>query len=587
MKIRPLPFLMPVAAVLLLLVMACSEQAADSTPGSQNTGSGSELSAASRAVPTPVPVSSELVSEFAAAQDSINADWDELHVDFDRWRANLNACDRTAAIAAMREFASDFGEIAGQARDLPGKGIARELPDNVIMAANGEEASLRLLRDIWLPGDVSLLENTQTERATAAGMIRATTIEVDKLEELDKPEDQEVAEDFADALEPVDEAWDAFNDSYEALEDDHIDLDLSEIVTRLRALVDEHEAVLESLEDIPSDKVTDPVQDPLIEAAEAESDALGDLLDAFRKAARDEARDEARETDSDSVAEAPSGAGAAQNGDGNGAAETSENGSEESSEGSSEYTEEGTDGSTSDPQGTAEDRERGAVGLGQVPGQNEPGVQGGVTETSTLFTGIPTGLPNPTTAGQQAGPDSSESEEAGAEEVDYSEYFDTFEDTLDQTRTIRKQAERDLEAIIEGVSEEDKEALAEFMSAFSDLMDDWDRFHAEFDKWVRTEGDCNRASAVEGLNGFNQEFSELSNRVRELSQVSYLRPSSDLLAEAVDREGAALRGLASTWAPYESDVYRGLDDERANAANLRRLADRRTQELIERNGLEQ
>ena len=82
-------------------------------------------------------------------------------------------------------------------------------------------------------------------------------------------------------------------------------------------------------------------------------------------------------------------------------------------------------------------------------------------------------------------------------------------------------------------------------------------FIPEFDQWVRTEGDCNRASAISSLNRYDQEFSELGNRVRELSQASYLRPSSDLLAEAVEREGAALRSLASTWAPYESDVYRG------------------------------
>ena len=581
MKIRPLPFLMPVASVLLLLVMACSEQASDSNPDAQSTNASTEMSASSGSAPTAVPVSAELVTEFSAAQDSINADWDELHVDFDRWRGNLSACDRTAALAAMRVFASDFGQVAEQARALPGKGIARELPDNVILAANSEEASLRLLRDTWLPGDVSLLENTQTERATAAGLIRATAIEVDKLEELDKPEDQEVAEDFADALAPVDEAWDAFNDSYGALEDDHIDLSVSEIVTRLRVLIDEHEAVLESLEDIPSDKVTDAVQDQLVEAAEAESEALDDLLDAFRREARAADSGNGAE-DSDSAAQNGNG-----NGDGNGGTASSENGPEASSEESAESVEEGTEGSTGSPQGTAGNHERGTVGLGQVTGQTGPDVQGGVTGIPTFFTGLPTGLTDPTTAGQQAGPDSSEDEESGAEEADYSAYFDTFEDTLDQTKVTRKQAGRELEAIIEGVSEDDKEALAEFTSAFADLMDDWNNFHAEFDRWVRTEGNCNRASAVEELHDFNQQFSELGNRVRELSQVSYLRPSSDLLAEAIDREGAALRGLASTWAPYESDVYRGLDDERANAVNLRRLADRRTQELIERNGMVQ
>ena len=72
-----------------------------------------------------------------------------------------------------------------------------------------------------------------------------------------------------------------------------------------------------------------------------------------------------------------------------------------------------------------------------------------------------------------------------------------------------------------------------------------------------------------------------------MSQAPYLRPASDLLAEAVGREEAALRSLRNTWAPFENDVYRGLDQERTNAENLRRLAGRRTQEVVERLGVAQ
>ena len=241
----------------------------------------------------------DLVSEFAAAQDAVNADWDRFHVDFDDWRATLSACDRAAAEAALRQFAADFAEITRQARDLPGKGLARELPDNVILAATGEEASLRMLRDNWQPGNPTLLENVQTERANSADLLRAAAIEADKLGELDKPEDREVAKEFADALQPVDRAWDAFYDAYSALADEQLDLAAAEIVPRLNDLVDDHEAVLEGLEAIPSDKVTNPVQDALLDAAEAEAEALGDLLDALRLAAKSEAAAEAAEEGAD------------------------------------------------------------------------------------------------------------------------------------------------------------------------------------------------------------------------------------------------------------------------------------------------
>ena len=505
--------------LLAVLALACTSQPTDSTSESGpslSTGSNPSGSVS----PTPIPVSPELIQDHAEAQQSINEDWNSFHVEFDRWRSGINACDRAAAETALRLFASDFGKITRLARNLPGKGIARELPNDVIAAAASEEASLRGLRDNWNPANTMLLENAQITRAEAADLLRLTQVAVDKLEEMDDPEDRQIAKDFARKLAAVETAWDEFYDSYGALEDEHLELDANEIVSRLRDLVDDHEAVVEALEDAPSDKVTDPVQDPLIEAAEAEAEALGDLLDTMRRAAREEASNMDGNGEEPSDAEEPV---EATNGDGEMTSmeEMEENGDEEN----------GGD----PPQASSETSE--------------------------------------------------ESPENGGELPDYSEHFNTFDDTLDSTRAIRRKAERDLEDLVEGFSENDREALASFVSAFGELMDAWDSFHGEFDGWVRSEGDCNSAGATSALQLYNQRFSEIGSRVRGLSQVSYLRPSSDLLSEAVERESAALRSLANTWAPYESDVYRGMDEERANADKLRRLADRRVQELMERNGI--
>lgn len=570
---RIYPAFIAITVLLLLGVSACTSESDDD---SQEAAPPNHPDAATAMAATgqAVQVSEEVVSQFAADQQAINEEWDRFHGQFDSWRKGLTACDRTAALEALRVFAADFGAITEQARDLPGKGIARELPDNVILAANNEETALRLLRDNWQPGNPDLLENSQTERGNASNLLRMTSVEVDKLDELDKPEDQAVAEDFEEALGPVENAWEQFYDSFENLEDDYIDLTLPQIVTRLRALVEEHEAVLESLEAIPSDKVTDPVHDQLVGAAETESEALEDLLDAFRRIAKAESeggQDEGEDQE--------------QNGDGDaGDSGDTSNGPD------SETSDDSDAGAGNAPQGSAQ----GQPSEGLAPGDSAP-VEGALTQGSEngpagpvppvpFFGGGETRTEAATPPGGANGSSAAAGTDAGA---DFSEHFDVFEDTLDETRVARKQAGRELDALIEGVSEEDKEALAEFTNAFADLMDDWDDFHQEFDQWVRTEGDCDRADAVNELNQFNQSFSVLTTRVRELSQAAYLRPSSDLLSEAVDREGAALRSLASTWAPYESDVYRGLDEERANSLELRRLADRRTQEVMERHGMAQ
>ena len=313
--------------------------------------------------------------------------------------------------------------------------------------------------------------------------------------------------------------------------------------------------------------MTDPVHDLLSEAAETEAEALEDLLDAFRRIARAEAQPE--------------------NGSDGNSRESSNGNGNKPGAGSEEAPASDSSATPGAPQGSAQGQQGGLLSLGEADGEQGALAQGTGNGGSGPVPPIPFTRTTPMPNAGGASPQASDESQGTEDPDDFSAHFDAFEDTLDETRAVRKQAVRDLETIIEGVSEEDKEALADFTKAFAELTDNWDDFHEAFDQWVRTEGDCDRSDAVRQLNLLNQRFSELGTRVRELSQASYLRPSSDLLAEAMEVEGAALRGLSSTWAPYESDVYRGLDDERANAIKLRRLADRRTLEVMERNDIQQ
>ena len=392
MKIILRPLFFSSLGLLAVLALACSSQATDSeTEPSLSTDS----SQSGTIAPTPIPVSPELIQDHAESQQAINEDWDSFHVDFDRWRSGITACDRAAAETALRIFASDFGDITSQARNLPGKGIARELPDEVIAAAVSEEASLRGLRDNWNPSNTMLLENAQTTRAAAADMLRATQVAVDRLEEMDDPDDRQLAKDFAKELAPVEAAWDEFYDSYGTLEDEHLELESSEIVSRLRDLVDEHEAIVEALEDIPSDKVTDPVQDPLIEAAESEAEALGDLLDTIRRAAREEAT-----SMEENGEEASNGDESAETNGGNGASMDLDEGEET-----------GNGPGNGAPQGSAQDNHQGSLALGENAGAAAPNVSKRDTgiHSHTSHPGTTTGA-----SGQQGSAQTSEdSEENG------------------------------------------------------------------------------------------------------------------------------------------------------------------------------
>ena len=114
-------------------------------------------------------------------------------------------------------------------------------------------------------------------------------------------------------------------------------------------------------------------------------------------------------------------------------------------------------------------------------------------------------------------------------------------------------------------------------------MDDWEDFHSEFDGWTRTEGDCDRAGAASALQLYNQRFSEIASRVRGLSQVSYLSPVPTCSPRRWNGRRSPAQPLKHL-GPYESDVYRGWTRS-GHADKLRRLADRRVQELLERNGI--
>ena len=584
MKISPRHLLLTAAVLLLGLAAACSDQAEDGIPET-DSGPGSPTSGSATTEPAAAVVDHLLVSDYAEAQEAINADWDQFHADFDTWRGGLRACDRTAAEEAIRELAGDFAQITRQAQNLPGKGVARDLPGDVIAAATDEEASLRKLRDNWSPINPALLEATQTQRAKSAVTLRATQVAIDELEASDDPDDREIAKIFKGRLAAVTGDWDLFYDDYSALADEQLDLSAVEIVARLRVIIQHHSAVFEVLEGIPDDKVTDEAHDALLAAAESEAKGLLDLLEALRLAAKkeaaaaeggdeeEEAEEEEEEADEESDTEP---------GDGDDTGDEDSDEEDDASDSESEDTDsDEEDSDTQSQSGSASDATQTLPHAGQVL---TPDASAAQTEGLGPFGSQPGNAGAP--RGSQVDPNLPGSGPAaqGSEIADYTEYFDAFEEILEETKTARQSAIRDIKRLSEGFNESDRQALAEFVTAFDSLMEAWYEFHTHFDEWVRSEGGCDRAEALAALSDHSQRFSVLGNRANALSQVSYLRPSSDLMAEAADREGAALRSLTSTWAPYESDVYRNVDEERANAQSLRRLAVRRVQELMERNG---
>ena len=506
--LRPAALILP-----LLLLTACAAGApAEDSANVVDTGpaaAGAGQSIAGGAL-TPA-VDRELLVEFAASQDAINADWDAFHADFDAWRAGLTACDRSAVTAALREFAGEFGGVAALARDLPAQGITRGLAYPVIDAAAAEGMLLGEYRDNWQPGNTALAAAVQAQRDAAALALRETAEQLDELGEMDDPEQRAAAESLTAALEPINTAWDEVHQDYAALSREQGEIaPVEEVISRVGELLNGlNREVLEPLQKLEAeDDAVAAEAEALVAAAKTERDAMGELLDGITLRSQ-EAADTA-------VEEGP-------------------------------------------PAGLAE-----LLGLESAVGGGDAGTEAGQEQD-----GPGNGEPMPP---------------SDPEPVDNSDLFAVMSEAVDDANDARKKGSRELKNLAEGVKESDRQALADFTAALGRLQGEWDEFHAGYDEWVSVEGGCDRAAAAQALAGFQQRFNLLGARVRGLSQASYLRPTSDLLTAAVAGEEAALRALNSSWQPYAADIYRPLDRERARADNLRRQAERRILEALERFG---
>ena len=149
----------------------------DSTPQSSRPLSASELM---------------VVDEFATQQEAVGLEWDQLHKDFDHWRAGLTSCHESTAQNALRDFAVAFNGVTEQARDLPRATATRVLADVLIVAAESEEKAFRQLRDRWQPDNLSLFETVEQQRSESALAQRTVQDQVAEVQEdLEKATDPE------------------------------------------------------------------------------------------------------------------------------------------------------------------------------------------------------------------------------------------------------------------------------------------------------------------------------------------------------------------------------------------------------------
>ena len=178
--------------------------------------------------------------------------------------------------------------------------------------------------------------------------------------------------------------------------------------------------------------------------------------------------------------------------------------------------------------------------------------------------------------------DGPDAEGADATPAPMSPTFDDMDAEVAESESVLKETSQTIKEILEEDPAEKLAELADFSDGYNSLLVEWDAFYQRYNGWRRSEGGCDRAEVLQALDRFNLRASEIGRKVRDLPQSSYLLPVYTLLVEAAEREEGAIRALRNSWQPFTVDAFIAVEQERANAAKLRRQASAGLQGLSER-----
>ena len=178
--------------------------------------------------------------------------------------------------------------------------------------------------------------------------------------------------------------------------------------------------------------------------------------------------------------------------------------------------------------------------------------------------------------------DGPDAEGADASPAPMSPTFDDMDAEVAESESVLKETSQTIKEILEEDPAEKLAELADFSDGYDSLLVEWDAFYQRYNGWRRSEGGCDRTEVLQALDRFNLRASEIGRNVRDLPQSSYLLPVYTLLVEAAEREEGAIRALRNSWQPFTVDAFIAVEQERANAAKLRRQASAGLQGLSER-----
>lgn len=269
MKISCKRLILLVPALALLTMIACTAPAAQEPEASPPSASPEAMEPRTPAMEPPP------LGDFNEQRQTVNEAWDQIHNDFDQWRADLTMCHPTTMTEALGGFAIEFNGVTEAARDLTRTKTTGEFADTLITAAENEETAFRQLRDRWQPGNVSLFENVETQRNLASQAQRqAKDMALELRATLEDTADPAEIEEFTEAFEAIEQDWEDAHSEYQELSEGASEDEVTDAIDGLKTLTKKIEAIAAAVDELPSLKGGKDAIQALENAAEAEVEAF-------------------------------------------------------------------------------------------------------------------------------------------------------------------------------------------------------------------------------------------------------------------------------------------------------------------------
>ena len=256
-------------ALLLFILAACSQP-------DQSQPVPVPKDAPTATAPTSSPAGTgEEIKEFARQWQVVDDEWLQIRDDFDRWSAQLTACEPSSMHEALDEFAAGFRGITEQARGFTHTRATGDLSDMLITAAEEEETAFRQLRDRWVPNNFVLFERVEEQRAQASRARREAEDRVIALREVleEAPDPDKIAE-FSRSLGLIRNDWLNLHGEYTVLRDGAEKRKTFDTLSGFDRIAKGMASMVASLGELPRLTGADETVDDLIEAAEDELKAF-------------------------------------------------------------------------------------------------------------------------------------------------------------------------------------------------------------------------------------------------------------------------------------------------------------------------